>query len=143
MSKQGSRPARGVKKGATMSKLFIIDSDKTVTSSYADFFVSRGYVVASSNTPFGVSTGLKLLLPDVVIAELNFSGLKGLLNIIENTGNCKVVLISADSQEEELKALAEKGQIDDYFLKGEPLLKLASKVSRLINAEKTGKAIES
>jgi len=117
-----------------MSKLFIIDDDKSITSSYADFFVGKGYVVATSNTPFGVTSGIKIFLPDVIIVDMNISGLsgKGVLNIIGDNRNFKVVLISEDTLEDEMKALAETGQIDDYFVKGEPLLQLAFKVSRLL-----------
>jgi two-component system, OmpR family, response regulator TctD len=117
-----------------MSKLFIIDDDKSITSSYADFFVGKGYIVATSNTPFGVTNGIKLFLPDVVIVDMNISGLsgKGILNIIGDNRSFKVVLISEDKLADEMKALAEQGEADDYFVKGEPLLQLAVKVSRLI-----------
>jgi DNA-binding response OmpR family regulator len=117
-----------------MSKLFIIDDDKSITSSYADFFVGKGYFIATSNTPFGVANGIKLFLPDVVIVDMNISGLsgKGVLNIIDDNRSFKVVLISEGTLEDEMKALVETGQIDDYFVKGEPLLQLAFKVSRLL-----------
>jgi|SRR6185369_1786956 len=117
-----------------MSKLFIIDDDKLITSNYADFFVGKGYIVATSNTPFGVTNGIKLFLPDVVIADINISGLsgKGLLNIIGDNRNFKVVLLAEDVRKDEMKALAEKGLADDFFVKGEPLLQLAYKLSRLI-----------
>jgi DNA-binding response OmpR family regulator len=119
-----------------MKKLFIIDSDKLITSVYADFFVGKGYVVASSNTPFGVTAGIKVLDPDLVIVDMNLPGLSGngLLNIIDYNGVYKVVLISEKSQEDEMKILTEKGQADDYFIKGEPLSTLGHKVSRLIDA---------
>jgi DNA-binding response OmpR family regulator len=117
-----------------MSKLFIIDGDKLITSNYADFLVGKGYIVATSNTPFGVTAGIKIFLPDVVIVDMNISGLsgKGLLNIIGYNRNFKVVLISEDILEDEMRSLTEKGQADDYFVKGEPLLQLALKVSRLL-----------
>jgi len=117
-----------------MSKLFIIDGNKSITSNYADFFVGKGYVVATSNTPFGVTNGIKLFLPEVVLVEMNISGLsgKGVLNIIGDNRDYKVLLISEDAQEDEMRALTAKGLADDYFIKGEPLLQLAVKVSRLI-----------
>jgi len=117
-----------------MSKLFIIDDDKLITSNYADFFVGKGYVVATSNTPFGVTSGIKFFLPDVVIVDMNISGLsgKGLLNIIGDNRSYKVVLISEDTLEDEMKTFTEKGRVDDYFVKEEPLLQLAVKVSRLL-----------
>jgi len=122
-----------------MKKLFIIDSDKLITSVYADFFVGKGYVVASSNTPFGVTAGIKVLDPDLVIVDMNLPGLSGngLLNIIDYNGVYKVVLISEKSQEDEMKTLTEKGRADDYFIKGEPLSTLGHKVSRLIGASTT------
>jgi DNA-binding response OmpR family regulator len=119
-----------------MKKLFIIDVDKLITSSYADFFVSKGYVVASSNSPFGVTAGIRVLDPDLVIVDLNLPGLSGneLLNIIEDNGKYKVLLISEDSQEDKMKTLTRNGQVEDYFVKGEPLAKLGQIVSRLVGA---------
>jgi DNA-binding response OmpR family regulator len=117
-----------------MKKLFIIDADKQITTVYADFFVGKGYVVASSNTPFGVTAGIRVLDPDLVIVDVNLTKLSGngLLNIVDYNGICKVVLISGKSLEDEMKTLTETGQADDYFVKGEPLAKLGQKVNRLI-----------
>jgi len=117
-----------------MAKLFIIDDDKLITSIYADFFSAKGYIVASSNSPFGVTTGIRLLDPDVVIVDMNLPVLSGksLLNIIDYKGNYKVVLVSGNAQEEEMKTLTENGLADDYFIKGEPLAKLGDKISTLI-----------
>jgi DNA-binding NtrC family response regulator len=117
-----------------MKKLFIIDADKQITTVYADFFVGKGYVVASSNTPFGVTAGIRVLDPDLVIVDVNLTKLcgNGLLNIIDYNGICKVVLISGKSLEDEMKTLTKTGQADDYFVKGEPLAKLGQKVNRLI-----------
>jgi DNA-binding response OmpR family regulator len=96
--------------------------------------VGKGYVVASSNTPFGVTAGIRVLDPDLVIVDVNLTKLcgNGLLNIIDYNGICKVVLISGKLLEDEMKTLTETGQADDYFVKGEPLAKLGHKVSRLI-----------
>ena len=120
-----------------MKKLFIIDDDKLITTIYADFFATRGYIVASSNSPFGVSTSIRLLDPDVVIVDMNLPGLsgRGLLNIIDAKGNYKVVLISGDSQAEEMKRLIENGQADAYFVKGEPLAELGQKINHLIGSD--------
>jgi DNA-binding response OmpR family regulator len=122
------------RKGTFMTKLFIIDDDKLITSIYSDFFSAKGYIVASSNSPFGVTTGIRLLDPDVVIVDMNLPVLsgKGLLNIIDYKGSYKVVLISGDEQKEEMKALAESGLADDYFIKGEPLANLGDKISTLL-----------
>lgn len=130
-------PGKG--KESIMSKLFIIDDDKLVTSNFADFFVGKGYIVATSNTPFGVTNGIKLFLPDVVIADMNISGLsgKGLLNIIGDSRSFKVVLLAEDTQKDEMKDLTEKGLADDFFVKGEPLLQLALKIGRLLGGVNT------
>jgi DNA-binding response OmpR family regulator len=119
-----------------MKKLFIIDDDRLITTIYSDFFTAKGYVVASSNTPFGVTTGIRMLDPDILIVDMNLPGLsaKGLLSIIEYRGKYKIVLISGDSQEEEMKTLKEMGQADDYFVKGQPLVNLGNKISSLLGA---------
>jgi DNA-binding response OmpR family regulator len=119
-----------------MAKLFIIDDDKLITSIYSDFFSAKGYIVASSNSPFGVTSGIRVIDPDVVIVEMNLRGLSGksLLNIIDYKGSYKLLLISGNSQKEEMKALTENGQADDYFVKGESLEKLGDKISTLIGA---------
>ncbi len=122
-----------------MKKLFIIDYDKLITTAYSDFLTDKGYVVASCNSPFGATTGIRVLDPDVVIVDLNLPGLsgKGLLNLIDYSGRYKVVLISGDSQEDDMKTLTENGKAHAYFVKGAPLNILAHKISRLLHASNT------
>jgi len=117
-----------------MKKLFIIDDDKVITSLYADYFAARGYIVASSNTPFGVTTGIKMLDPDVLIVDMNLPMMSGhdMLSIIDYKGSYKIVLISGELQEDEMKTLKANGQADDYFIKGEPLDTLVHKVNSLV-----------
>ncbi len=119
-----------------MKKLFIIDDDKLITTIYADFFMTKGYVVSSTNSSFGVTNEIRAMKPDVILLDMNLPGLsgKGLLNVIDSNDNCKIVLISGDSQMEEMKALMENGQAHDYFIKGQPLDKLGNKISNLLGA---------
>ena len=117
-----------------MKKLFIIDDDKLITAIYSDFFTGEGYLVSSSNSAFGVSNGIRALEPDVILLDMNLPGLsgKGLLNVIGCKGRYKIVLISGDSCEEEMKTLQENGQAHDYFVKGRPLATLGLKISTLL-----------
>jgi|SRR6185369_1734918 len=123
-----------MKHGAGMKKVFIIDDDKLITTIYSDFFAAKGYIVSSTNSSFGVTNGIKTLDPDVVILDLNLPGLsdKGLINVIDSNGNSKIVLISGNSQETEMKTLVESGRAHDYFVKGEPLDKLGHKIVSLL-----------
>jgi len=118
-----------------MSKIFIIDDDKLITTIYADFFATKGHIVSSTNSSFGVTNGIRTLEPDVIILDMNLPGLsgRGLLNVIDSKG--KIVLISGDSQETEMKTLVESGKAHEYFVKGEPLDKLGHKVSTLLGQE--------
>ena len=117
-----------------MKKLFIIDDDKLITTIYSDFFATKGYLVSATNSAFGVTNVIRALEPDVILLDMNLPGSsgKGLLNVIDTNGNCKIVLISGDSQREEMKVLTENGQAHDYFVKGEPLDKLGHKISSLL-----------
>jgi len=119
-----------------MKKLFIIDDDKLITAIYSDFFTREGYLVSFTNSAFGVTNGIRALEPDVILLDMNLPGLsaKGLLNVIGNKGNCKIVLISGDSQAAEMKSLLESDQAHDYFVKGEPLAKLGHKITVLLGA---------
>jgi len=117
-----------------MSKIFIIDDDKLITTIYSDFFATRGHIVSSTNSSFGVSNGIRTLEPDVVIQDMNLPGLsgQGLLNVIDSNESVKVVLISGDSQESAMQDLVESGKAHGYFIKGEPLDKLGRKISSLL-----------
>lgn len=116
-----------------MSNIFIIDDDKLITAIYSDFLTSRGHIVSSTNSSFGVTNGIRALDPDIVILDMNLPGLsgRGLLNVIDSKGERKIVLVSGDSQETEMKALVESGKAHEYFVKGEPLDKLGHKISLL------------
>ncbi len=117
-----------------MQKVFIIDDDKLITTIYTDFFATKGYIVSSTNSSFGVSNGIRSLEPDVILLDMNLPGLsgKGLLNVIGCKGDFKIVLISGDSQKTAMKTLIEDGHAHDYFVKGESLDKLGHKVSALL-----------
>lgn len=119
-----------------MKKLFIIDDDKLITTIYSDYFSAKGYSVSSTNSAFGVTNGIRALEPDLILLDMHLPGLsgKGLLNVIDSKGNCKIILISGDSQREEMKSLTENGRAHDYFVKGEPLAKLAHKISSLLGS---------
>lgn len=120
-----------------MKKLFIIDDDKLITSIYSDFFTSQGYLVSFINSAFGVTNGIRAHEPDVILLDMNLPGLsaKGLLNVIGNKGNCKIVLISGSSQAAEMKSLMENDQAHDYFVKGEPLATLGLKICSLLGLD--------
>lgn len=120
-----------------MKKLFIIDDDRLICAIYSDFLASKGYCVSSTNSSFGVTNSIRAHEPDVILLDINLPGLsgKGLLKVIDSTGNFKIVLISGDSQVAEMKSLKESGQAHDYFVKGEALDTLGHKISRLLGSE--------
>jgi len=115
-------------------KLVIIDDDKLITTIYADFFSAKGYVVETRNSPFGVTSLVRNLNPHVVIVDMNLPGLNGrnLCSLLAAEGSQRVLLISGDHQESAMKAMVADGMAHDYFIKGQPLVILNSKVSRLI-----------
>jgi DNA-binding response OmpR family regulator len=117
-----------------MSKIFIIDDDKLITAIYSDFLKDRGHLVSSINSSFGVSYSISVHDPDIVILDMNLPGLsgKGLLNVIGSKGHIKIILISGDSQETEMKTIVESGKAHDYFVKGESLDKLGHKIRSLL-----------
>jgi DNA-binding response OmpR family regulator len=116
------------------SKLLIIDDDKLITAIYSDFFSGKGYAVETSNSPFGVTSLVRHHCPDVIIVDMNLPGLSGrnLCGLLSADGHQRVLLISGEKQEAEMKNMITDGLAQDYFVKGQPLFILDSKVSRLI-----------
>ncbi len=115
-------------------KILIVDDDKLITTIYADFFSSRGFMVETSNTPFGVTTAVRTFSPDVIIVDVNLPGMNGknLCGLLAEKGSRGVVLISGERQEPEMKEMISAGLAQDYFIKGQSLVILNSKVNRLI-----------
>lgn len=115
-------------------KIFIIDDNKLITTIYADFFSRKGFVVETSNSSFGVTNLIRNLGPDVVIVDMNIPGLNGrsLCGLLGADEKRRVVLVSGEAQEHAMQEMVADGLAHDYFIKGQPLLLLGSKVSRLM-----------
>lgn len=115
-------------------KIFIIDDDKLITTIYADYLSSRGFLVNTSNSSFGVTNLIRSLGSNVVIIDMNIPGLNGrsLCSLLAADENRRVVLVSGEKQEPAMKEIIADGLAHDYFIKGQPLGILDSKISRLI-----------
>jgi len=115
-------------------KIVIIDDDKLITTIYADFFSGKGFIVEARNSPFGVTSLVRNLNPHVIIVDLNLPGLSGgsLCSLLAAEGPRRLVLISGEQQESAMQEMVSAGIAHDYFIKGQPLVILNSKVARLI-----------
>jgi len=115
-------------------KIVIIDDDKLITTIYADFFSSKGFIVEARNSPFGVTSLVRHLNPHVIIVDMNLPGLSGrnLCSLLTAEGPQRLVLISGEQQEPAMREMVATGIAHDYFIKGQPLVILNSKVARLI-----------
>lgn len=116
------------------ANLLIIDDDKLITTIYADYFATHGFKVETCNSPFGVTSLVRSFSPDVIIVDMNMPGLNGgnLCGLLATEGDQRLLLVSGEKQEPAMKELVESGLAHDYFIKGQPLLILNSKVNRLV-----------
>ncbi|HJV35217.1 response regulator [Geomonas sp.] len=117
-----------------MKKVLVIDDSKFITELYSQFLTSRGYQVESLNSPFGVTTNINKNKPDVVLLDLNMPGLsgKGILELLKGHRSSRIIVVSADTREEEMKGLSESGLADDYFIKGQDLNYLDHKIRKVM-----------
>jgi len=115
-------------------KIVIIDDDKLITTIYADFFSSKGFIVEARNSPFGVTSLVRNLNPHVIIVDMNMPGLSGrnLCSLLAMEGSRRVVLISGELHEPAMQEMVTTGLAHDYFIKGQPLVILNSKIARLV-----------
>jgi DNA-binding response OmpR family regulator len=118
-----------------MKKLFILDDDRLITAIYSDFLSANGYAVLAANSAFGATNSIMDHDPDVLLLDLNLPGLsgRGFLKVIKVKREFKVILISGDSQKEEMQAIIDEGHADDFFVKGEPLGSLVKKIGILLS----------
>ena len=118
-----------------MAKVVIVDDSPIVTKMLDACLSGRGYEVCAFNSPFGVSSKLRGLNPDVVLMDLGLPGLSGdqLLNIFKGLEGVKFrTIIVSSAGEAELQALVSKGVAHDYFVKGAPIELLVEKVVRQV-----------
>ncbi len=113
----------------------MVDDSPIATRMVSDFLRDKGYEVEISNSPFGVSGKLMQYKPDVVLMDLGLPGLSGrnLMDLIRKKGSglgCKVVVFSS-TDEDEMRSLVENGLADEYFVKGNSLNELESKLRKL------------
>jgi DNA-binding response OmpR family regulator len=124
-----------------MTRIFMVDDSPIVTRMVSQFLLDRGYEVETTNSPFGASGRLVDYKPDVVLMDLGLPGLSGhkLIDLIKKRGgelDCKVVLFSS-TNEQEMKDMVAGGLADDYFVKGNSLNELESKLRRLVSRRAT------
>lgn len=117
-----------------LPKILIIDDDILITTIYADFLSTKGFAVETVNSPFGVTSLIRNLSPDVILVDMNLPGMNGrtLCGLLATGSSRPVMLISGELQESEMQEMVTVGLARDYFVKGQPLVILDSKVNRLI-----------
>jgi DNA-binding response OmpR family regulator len=116
------------------AKMLIIDDDKLITAIYSDYFSCKGFVVQTSNSPFGVTSLVRTYCPDVIIIDVNLPGMNGnnLCTLLASKGHRQIVLISNETHEPGMKEMVSAGLAQEYFIKGRPLENLEAKISKLV-----------
>lgn len=118
-----------------MIKVLMVDDCRLITEIYSEFLTSQGYAIEAFNSPFGVTACIAHNEPDIILMDLNLPGLsgKGILKLLESKNKSRIIIISADKEESEMKILVETGLADDYFVKGQPLERLDAKIKKLLS----------
>lgn len=115
-----------------MIKVFLVDDSPIVTDLVSGYLKSRGFGVSTFNSPFGVTSRMKEVKPEVILMDLGLPGLRGdklikLCKKEKESCNCRIILFSS-SDDQEMKNLVEKGIAHDYFVKGGALKELEDKI---------------
>jgi DNA-binding response OmpR family regulator len=116
-------------------KVFLVDDSATVREMVSRYLTTCGYEVRTSESPFGASSIIRDWNPQVVLMDLGLPGLSGenLLGIVRKKGTESPRAILISSSEEKMRDLVSTGVADDYFVKGNPLHELESKIRRMFS----------
>jgi DNA-binding response OmpR family regulator len=112
--------------------VFLVDDSPIVTNLVSGYLIGRGFIVNTFNSPFGVTSKMKEVKPQVILMDLGLPGLRGdkLIDLCKKekeSCNCRIILFSSTDYQE-MKDLVEKGVAHDYFVKGGALKELEDKI---------------
>ena len=116
-------------------RILIIDDDDVHLASTRGLLEEEGYEVYTQLGPFGATTMVKSLRPDLVLLDVNMPGLPGdrlsvLLRDNEATASTRLILYSSND-EDILRATVRAQGLDGYICKGSPS-QLRSKVKSFL-----------
>ena len=104
--------------------ILVVDDDHAHLQSTKGILESEGYQVTIHDQPFGSTQMILRTRPDLVLLDVNMPGLSGdrLIDVYRANGqtrNVRVLLYSSND-EDSLRELATKLQLDGYICKGSP-----------------------
>jgi two-component system, OmpR family, response regulator len=111
--------------------VLLVDDNPSNLRSAEAFLRSKGFVVSTSSSPFGVTAIVQRLLPDVIVLDIMMPGLDGhdLASLLRRVSRSPIVFFSA-MPEEQLRDLVGRFDNATYVLKSEGLAYLAQEVGR-------------
>jgi len=118
-------------------RILIVDDDPVHLSSTKGILEAEGYEVHTHDQPFGSTSLIMQLKPDLVLLDVNMPGLSGEKLAEVYRGNTKIrmarVMLYSSNDEDTLRAASRRLQLDGYICKGNPAtlrLRVAAVLSR-------------
>lgn len=116
-----------LEKEKTISKkILLVEDDETLSASYIQRFIAEGFEVERvPNGEEALEAAIKFK-PDLILLDIMMPKVNGfdVLDIIRNTPetvNCRVIILSALSQQEDIDKAKQLGA-DDYLVKSQVVL---------------------
>lgn len=118
-----------------LKRVMVVDENALVRQTVKYYLCKRGFEVSLCESPHGVLDSVKEYNPDIIMIDLNLSGLS-VQELVELTdkakaeSGCKLIVFSSEDESTQAE-LVEKGHADGYFKKMHSLEGLDSKLMEL------------
>lgn len=117
-------------------RILIVDDDKVVLEMAKDALTREGYSVFASEQSLGTSQKVANIKPHLLVMDVIMPGLNGdrICKILKNNNinkEMKIILYSSKDQDE-LKRLAARAEVDDFLTKSRNYQELVKKVNSLL-----------
>lgn len=109
-----------------MKKILLVEDDETLSASYVQRFIAEGFEVERvPNGEAALEAAIKfkpdLILLDIMMPKVNGFDVLDILRNTPETVNCRVIVLSALSQQEDMDKAKQLGA-DDYLVKSQVVL---------------------
>lgn len=118
-------------------RILVVDDDRAHLESTRGILEAEGYEVHTHDQPFGSTTAIMKLRPDLVLLDVNMPGLSGEKLAEVYRGNAGIrdtcVMLYSSNDEDLLRTASRRLQLDGYICKGNPSalrLRVAAVLSR-------------
>jgi chemosensory pili system protein ChpA (sensor histidine kinase/response regulator) len=116
--------------------ILVIDDDPAVLRMLSRFLPLHGFVVTTTDTPFGATNLAAQVRPQLLIVDYEMPALNGvsLVEVMRHHPSCRdlPVLLYSGTDVAKLKEAVRRAVADDYVQKGQPLELLVQRVESLL-----------